>query len=69
MDYRAYIEEVTQCIGDNATEVMLVEDVTQMLDIIESELQSAVEGLMKIEGLPEIDDAKTKLSEILDDLY
>lgn len=69
MDYRTYIEDNTQTIGDNAIDVMLVEDVTQMLDIIESELQSAAEGLMKIEGLSELDDAKTKLAEILDDLY
>lgn len=69
MDYRAFVEENTQRVEGDDVEVILVEHVTNILDIIESELQSAVEGLMKIEGISEIDDAKTKLGEILDDLY
>ena len=37
--------------------------------VIESELQSIMEKLMRIEGIPEIDDAKAKLGKILDGLY
>jgi hypothetical protein len=37
--------------------------------VIESELQSVMEELMRIEGISEIDDAKAKLVKILDGLY
>jgi hypothetical protein len=72
MDYRAFVWDSTQLAdspdGDEV-EVMLVEHVTNMLDIIESELQSVMEELMHIEGISEIDEAKTKLGKILDGLY
>ena len=36
--------------------------------VIKSEPQSVMEKLMRIEGIPEIDGAKTKLGKILDGL-
>jgi len=72
MDYRAFVWDSTQLAdspdGDEV-EVMLVEHVTKLLDIIESELQSVMEELKHIKGISEVDDAKAKLGKILDGLY
>lgn len=72
MDYRAFVWDNTQLADspdEDDVEVMLVEHVTNMLDIIESELQSVMGWLMHIEGISEIDNAKRKLGKILDGLY
>lgn len=54
---------------EKETEFMLVDDVSEILDSIESAVQDIVDILEPIEGLTEIDSAKDLVKSLDDKLY